>query len=120
MEIKTDEDILKEHGWSELGRQAYYSAQPHYDSAPSTLKASWAAHYMALWAKAYESKSISIADIERHRKQTGYTGRGAVERYEDEVLWPLVRQSEIQVRAAEQQRRTRTGNVIPFAAPASL
>ena len=45
-ELKTDDEQLPEHGWSELAREAFRNSSKYSESAPSTLKAAWCAHYI--------------------------------------------------------------------------
>jgi hypothetical protein len=93
----TDENILTTHGWSDLGKEAYYTAVRYFESAPSSLKASWAAQYLVLYSQTTE-EALTIADIDRHRKDLGYVGYKGLIRFEEEVLTPQMHQAEAALR----------------------
>ena len=98
MEIKTDGEMLVACGWSELAREAFQKCRTHSESAPATLKSSWPAHYICL-----VDPRGTIATMESWRKAQGYVGRGGVERFENEVLLPMMLRHESNIRADQVQ-----------------
>jgi hypothetical protein len=98
METKTDDEMLVECGWSEVAREAFQKCSAYSASAPATLKASWPAHYICL-----VDPRGTIAKMESWRKAQGYVGRGGVERFENEVLMPMMLRYESNLRADQVQ-----------------
>jgi hypothetical protein len=98
MEIKTDDEMLVECGWSEVAREAFQKCSAYSASAPATLKASWPAHYICL-----VDPRGTLATMESWRKAQGYVGRGGVERFENEVLMPMMLRHESNLREAQVQ-----------------
>jgi hypothetical protein len=89
-----------EYHCSELFFNAFDASSAFYESSPSTLKASPWAHYIVL---ACDDPKVTIARLERIRRAKGYIGRGALIRFEEEVLKPKVYEHEIE-RISEQRQ----------------
>jgi hypothetical protein len=98
VEIKTDDEMLVECGWSDVAREAFQKSSAYSASAPATLKASWPAHYICL-----VDPRGTIAKMESWRKAQGYVGRGGVARFENEVLMPMMLRHESNLRADQVQ-----------------
>jgi hypothetical protein len=84
---------------------AILQARHYTDTQPNSLKASTWAWYMAMEARQQGRPSITLAAIDRSRKRDGYIGHGAIERYEKEILAPMViacEREKARKRAAEQ------------------
>lgn len=91
--------------WSRMFFGAFVKASRYVDTQPNSLKASIWAWYMVLEAKEQGRLSITLAAINRSRKRDGYIGSGAIERYEKEILEPMVigcEQEKARKRMAEQ------------------
>lgn len=84
--------------------RAFEQSANYYDSAPRTLKASPWAWYMVLYGTEDRQQDITIQSIDRIRKAEGYRGRNAVNRYEEEVLKPMVVQLEADLSVDRQQQ----------------
>jgi hypothetical protein len=90
--------------WSPIGQEAFRlssSIFSFFGNEPRGIEASFPAQYMVLWANQDKSMKLTLAHVDRRRKAEGYIGRGAIDRYETEVLLPMVHS--IEARYREQQ-----------------